>query len=92
MKRKDVEECSNEIDALSCDIGYSKDRTDLGSEFSLGVNMITKHAEYRGVDHGFHVINEHGSFSTSVALQDLEQLLFGLFQNIFGCLGRSTTF
>lgn len=36
MKRKDIEECSNQIDALSCDVGYSKDGTDLGSEFSLG--------------------------------------------------------
>jgi hypothetical protein len=35
MKRKDIEECSNQIDALSCDVGYSKDGTDLGSEFSL---------------------------------------------------------
>jgi hypothetical protein len=92
MERKDIEECSNKTDALPCDVRYSKDGTELGAEFSLRVNMFAKNVDYRGVHDGIHVINKHGSFSTSGALQDLEQLLFGLFQNILGCLARSASY
>jgi hypothetical protein len=46
---------------------------------------------YRCIDHGIHVIDEDRSFSTSVALQYFEQLLFGLLQDVLGCLGSVNT-
>jgi len=47
VERKDIEECSQQIDSLSSDIGDSEDWTDVdGGEFALKFNSKISRGNY----------------------------------------------